>query len=79
MEERIRTRLGDDRIDVCFDPPPKSPLDGSLRIEKLAVSARWLGGAEIPETVAVVPADGGSTFTIGDRRFIYNRLGLRRG
>ena len=79
MEERIRTRLGDDRIDAGFDPPPASPFDGSLRIEKLAVSARWLGGANVPETVAVVSADGGFTFTIGDRQFTYDRLGLRRG
>ena len=79
LEERIRTRLGDDRIDAGFDPPPASPFDGSLRIEKLAVSARWLGDAEVPETVAVVPADGGFTFTIGDRQFTYDRLGLRRG
>ena len=78
MEERIRTRLGDDRIDVGFDPPPASPFYRSLRIEGLAVSARWLGGVDIPESVASVPTDGGFTFSIGDRRFTYDRLGLRR-
>ena len=78
MEERIRTRLGDDRIDVGFDPPPASPFYRSLRVEGLAVSARWLGGVDIPESVASVPTDGGFTFSIGDRRFTYDRLGLRR-
>ena len=78
MEERIRTRLGDDRLDVRFDPPPTSPFDKSARIEKLAVSARWLGGAEVPESVAPIPVSGSFTFSIGDRRFIYDRLGLRR-
>ena len=78
MEERIRTRLGDDRLDVGFDPPPASPFDKSARIEKLAVSALWLGGAEVPESVAPIPVSGGFTFSIGDRRFIYDRLGLRR-
>ena len=79
MEERIRTRLGDDRIDIGFDPPPASPFDKSARIEKLAVSARWLGGVEAPESVAPVPMKGGFTFAIGDRHFTYDRLGLRRG
>ena len=79
MEERIRTRLGDDRLDIGFDPRPASPFDGSLRIEGLAVSARWLGGGEVPESVEPVPNDGGFTFAIGDRRFTYDRLGLRQG
>ena len=78
MEERIRTRLGDDRLDVGFDPPPASPFDKSARIEKLAVSARWLGGAEVPESVAPIPVSGGFTFAIGDRQFTYDSLGLRR-
>ena len=78
MEERIRTRLGDDRIDIGFDPPPASPFDISARIEKLAVSALWLGGAEVPESVAPIPVSGGFTFSIGDRQFTYDRLGLRR-
>ena len=79
MEERIRTRLGDDRLDVGFDPPPASPFDKSSGIEKLAVSARWLGGVEVPQSVAPVPMEGGFTFSIGDRQFTYDRLGLRRG
>ena len=78
MEERIRARLGDDRIDIGFDPPPASPFDISARIEKLAVSALWLGGAEVPESVAPIPVSGGFTFSIGDRQFTYDRLGLRR-
>ena len=79
MEERIRTRLGDDRVDIDFDPQPASPFDKSARVEKLAVSARWLGGAEVPESVAPVAVTSGFTFSIGDRPFIYDRLGLRRG
>ena len=50
-EERIRTRLGDDRIDIAFDPLPPSPFDPSREIDKLAVSAHWLRGQEVPETV----------------------------
>ena len=28
-EERIRTRLGDDQLDVILDPPQPSPIDSS--------------------------------------------------
>ena len=39
-EERIRTRLGDDRIDVVFDPPQPGAFDPASRIDRLAVSVR---------------------------------------
>ena len=45
-EERIRTRLGDDRLDVALDPPQPSPFDGAQQIDKLAVSVRWLPSGE---------------------------------
>ena len=78
MEERIRTRLGDDRIEIGFDAPPASPFDKSARIEKLAVSVRWLGGTDVPESVAPIPIAEGFNFAIGDRLFSYDRLGLRQ-
>lgn len=77
-EERIRTRLGDDRIEIAFDPQPFSPFDPSRSIDKLAVSADWLKGEEVPETVETVPVDGGFAFSVGARRFRYDRLGLRQ-
>ena len=76
-EERIRTRLGDDRIDVALDPPPPGPFDPASRIDRLAVSARWLQGADVPESVTPTPTDGGFAFAVGERRFVYDRLGLR--
>ncbi len=77
-EERIRTRLGDDRVDIAFEPAPASPFDGAA-IERIAMTARWLAGAEIPESVATtVTDDGGFEFAVGSRRFRYDRLGLRR-
>ena len=77
-EERIRTRLGDDRIDIAFDPPPVSPFDPSREIDKLAVSADWLKGQEVPETVETTASEGGFDFSVGDRKFRYDRKGLRR-
>ncbi len=77
-EERIRTRLGDDRVDITFEPPAQSPFDPSLRIERLPMSVRWLGGVNVPETVEPSITDGGFEFSIGSRRFTYDRLGLRQ-
>ena len=77
-EEKIRTRLGDEGIDVEIVPPPPSPFEGGGAIEKVAVPARWLGGAAVDGPVTPSLADGGFTFRVGDRAFRYDRLGLRR-
>ena len=77
-EESIRTRLGDERVEIAFDPPAASPLGGPA-VERLAMPLRWLGGAEIPPApIAVAEGDGGFEFGVGSRRFRHDRLGLRR-
>ena len=77
-EERIRTRLGDEGIEVEFDPPPPSPFDPARTIDRLSVPLRWLGADPAPESVAPLLSEGGFTFAVGDRTFYYDRLGLRR-
>ena len=77
-EERIRTRLGDDRIEIAFDPQPVSPFDPSREIDKLAVSMDWLKGHEAPEAVETTASKGGFDFSVGNRKFCYDRKGLRR-
>lgn len=77
-EERIRTRLGDDRVDVAFDPQPVSPFDPTRSIDKLAVSVHWLKGQEVPETVETTASEGGFDFSVRDRKFRYDRYGLQR-
>ena len=77
-DERIRTRLGEDRVEIDYAPPPVSPFDASSTIDRLAMSARWLAGVEPPESVEPTPIDGGFEFRVGDRRFRYDRLGLQR-
>ncbi len=77
-EESIRTRLGDDRVDISFDPPMASPFDDSP-IDHLAMTTRWLSNEAVPKTpVEPTPTDGGFEFSIGNRRFRYDRLGLHR-
>ena len=77
-EEQIRTRLGDDRVAIAFKPEPTSPFDTARQVDRLAMSVRWLGGEDAPETVEPMAADYGFEFRIGERGFRYDRLGLRR-
>ena len=77
-EEKIQTRLGDDRIDIALDPPQPSPFDASKKVEKLAVSVLWLPSGDTPESVTPSPTNGGFTFAVGDRGFVYDCLGLRQ-
>ena len=79
-DQRIRTRLGDDRVEITFDPPPTSPFDPTRTIDRLAMSARWLPGIEPSDAVEPTPSDaGGFEFRVADRRFRYDRLGSQRG
>ncbi len=74
----IRTRLGDDRVDIGFEHPAPSPFDATRRIEKMAMSVRWLRGADIPESVEPTLMEGGFAFAVGGHQFSYDRVGLRR-
>ena len=77
-EEKIRTRLGDDRVEIVFTEPQDSPFGQTRAIYKVAMSIRWLEGAEVPESVEANNTDGGFVFAIGSRNFRYDRLGLHR-
>ena len=77
-EENIRTRLGDDRMEIALDPPPPSPFDPAQNIERLEMPLRWLRGEEAPESVSPTATAEGFDFRIGQRRFRYDRLGLGR-
>ena len=78
VEENIRTRLGDDRVDIAFDAPQFSPFGQPGAIDKIAISLRWLGDTAVPESVSASAVDGSFEFAIGSRRFRYDRLGLHR-
>ena len=80
-EERIRTRLGDEGIEVELNPPAPSPFDGEP-IARLTIphhlAGRLSGDATEDEPVVPDLEDGGFTFRSGESRFRYDRLGLRR-
>lgn len=78
-EEKIRTRLGDEGIDVELTTPQPSPFPHGQPIDRIAVPARWLRGVTIEGPAAATPGGGGGfAFAIYDRLFRYDRLGLRR-
>ena len=77
-EEKIRTRLGDEGIEVELDPPPRSPFDPGRRIERMTVPEHLLRGAFADGPILPNAFDGGFTFAVGKRAFRYDRLGLRR-
>ena len=78
LEEKIRTRLGDERVDITFDTPQHSPFGQPGSIDRLALSIRWLDGAEAPESVEARAVGDFFEFAVGSRRFRYDRLGLHR-
>ena len=81
-EEMIRTRLGNNGIDVEFVPQPKSPFNPSVSIEKLTIPAHLLHGQPADAAVNQAPiktitdADG-FRFSINGANFRYDRLGLQ--
>lgn len=81
-EEMIRTRLGNNGIDVEFVPQPKSPFNPSVSIEKLTIPAHLLHGQPADAAFNQAPitpttdADG-FHFSINGANFRYDRLGLR--
>ena len=77
-ERWIRTRLGDEGVEIVFATPQRSPFGQPGAIDKVTVRLGWLGDAEAPECVEATAVDGGFEFVVGARRFVYDRLGLRR-
>ena len=77
-EERIRTRLGDEGVELEFDPRPASPFGAGRRIGSMTIANHLLRGAAPDGPVAPAEADGGFTFAIGAQQFRYDRHGLRR-
>ena len=77
-EEGIRTRLGDEGVEVRFSPAPQSPFNAAVSIESLNLPGHMCRGITPDETTTPVTTPDGFEFTIGDCRFSYDRLGLRR-
>ena len=77
MEEKIRTRLGDEGIEIALDPPQSSPFGGAW-IDRLVVPRRWLPDTWADGASEPTSDRDGFQFNVGARQFHYSRLGLRR-
>ena len=77
-EERIRTRLGDEGVEVDFETAPVSPFDALRRIETMTIAGHLLRGAIPDGPVTPVESHGGFTFPVGNLQFRYDCHGLRR-
>ena len=82
MQQQIRTRLGDEGIEVEFVPQPKSPFNASVSIEKLTIPAHLLHGQTADAAISDDPIApdtdaAGFCFSINGANFRYDRLGLR--
>ena len=77
LEAKVRTRLGDEGIEVEFDPKPKSPISPNRPIPSLAIPGHLSHGLDAGSPVPTNETDEGFEFGIGNRRFGYDRLGLR--
>ena len=80
-EERIRTRLGDEGVEIELDPPAPSPFRTEAIVQLTIphhLAPRLSDDATGDKPVTPDLEDGGFTFRIGESRFRYDRLGLRR-
>ncbi len=76
LERRIQTRLGEGDRRVTLAEPRSGPF--GLPVSEFTIPAWLLGGVEVPESVAAVAdGEGALRFPLGDRRFVYDRWGLR--
>ena len=78
VEERIRTRLGDEGVVVTFEPLPVSPFDPGLEIGQISIPHHMSRGLDPQDAVTPTATGGGFEFSIGEARFRYDKLGLHR-
>ena len=77
-EYSIRTRLGNEGIEVGFDPAPSSPFDPATLIPQLTIPGHLAAGLAPEEPIVPSRGNGEFEFSVGLGRFAYDRLGLRR-
>jgi CRISPR-associated endonuclease/helicase Cas3 len=75
-DERVVTRLGLTDRSVPLPEGTIGPFGSA--ISRLSVPGRWLGGVAMDAAPSVAPGGPGElVIGLGERRFIYDRLGLR--
>ena len=75
LDERIVTRLGLDDRTVDLPGGTLGPFGNTISL--LSVPGRWLRGVPTEAVAHIAVAPGELSIVLGDRTFVYNRLGLR--
>ncbi|MCY3991889.1 MAG: CRISPR-associated helicase Cas3' [Caldilineaceae bacterium] len=78
MEARIRTRLGDEGVEITLEPAAPSPFGGGETITHIPIPGHMAYGLSGDEPVSWQAGEDGFEFRVDDRRFRYERLGLGR-
>ena len=77
-EAHIRTRLGDEGIEVTFEEPVPSPFEGEENISQILIPGHMSRGLYCEEDIKATPTDGGFEFRVKGAGFKYDRWGLRK-
>ena len=76
LEERIKTRLGEEDRRVVFSSPLPGPFGEP--VTELVLRAFWARGVSADVEPEVESCrEGVVTFRLGEKRFVYDRLGVR--
>ena len=78
VETRIRTRLGNEGVEISLEPEAPSPFAADCAISRIVIPGHMARGLTGEEPVPWTGGDGAFEFSLGDRHFRYDRLGLRR-
>jgi len=78
VEAKIRTRLGNEGVEITLESAAPSPFGGGETITHIPVPGHMARGLNGDEPVPWHARGGGFEFMVGDRRFRYDRLGLGR-
>jgi len=75
-EGRVLARLGDPSYELPLQEAFTSSF--GMVLDRLTLPARWLRGAQAPETLVATPTAAGFGFAIGAQHFNYSRYGLEQ-
>ena len=78
VEARIRTRLGDEGVEIQLEPAAPSPFGRGGTITHIAIPGHMAHGLNGEEPVPWKAGEGGFEFRVEDKRFRYDRRGLGR-
>ena len=78
VEAKIRTRLGDEGVEITLEPAARSPFAADCAIGQLAIPGHLAHGLTGEEPVPWEQRDGGFEFSVGGSHLRYDRLGLRQ-